>query len=98
VLASFHGDVWARAIRPTASTAFSYQPVVLDVESDPVFLLLRTGSDRPSLEGGFGRRSAKFAVGQLYLYYSSQKACGTELYRAVGALHSSQISHTFGHR
>jgi hypothetical protein len=49
VLASFHGDVWAGSIRPAASTAFPYQPVVVDVDSDRTFLLPRTGSDRPSM-------------------------------------------------
>ena len=28
MLASFHGDVWVGSIRPAASTAFSYQPLV----------------------------------------------------------------------
>ena len=32
VLASFHDDVWAGSIRPAACTAFSYQPVVVNVE------------------------------------------------------------------
>jgi hypothetical protein len=49
VLASFHGDVWAGSIRPAASTAFSYQPVVpRSVGSGVSFVLLDTGSDRPS--------------------------------------------------
>ena len=39
VLASFHGDVWADSIRPAASIAFAYQPVVLDDDS--------TGAVRP---------------------------------------------------
>lgn len=49
MLASFDGDVWAGSIRPAASTAFAYQPVVpRDVGSEQAFFRLSTGSDRPS--------------------------------------------------
>jgi hypothetical protein len=49
----FAGDGSVRQLPflPAASTAFSYQAVVLDVDTDWAFLLLRTGPDRHDQKG-----------------------------------------------